>query len=36
MDKIQPLTVRNYLLRKGKCEEFEVISELGIYGIFIG
>ncbi|KAG9297131.1 hypothetical protein G9A89_019412 [Geosiphon pyriformis] len=36
MDLIKPPPMRNFLLRQGEIYEGEMISELGIYGIFIG
>ncbi|PKC74916.1 glutathione synthase [Rhizophagus irregularis] len=36
MDLIQPPLMKNIILRQGELVEGEMISELGIYGIFIG
>ncbi|CAI2185230.1 6905_t:CDS:10 [Funneliformis geosporum] len=36
MDLIQPPSMRNIILRQGELVEGEMISELGIYGVFIG
>ena len=35
MDLIQPPPLRNVMMRQGKSTEADVISELGIYGIWI-
>jgi len=36
MDKIKPPTVVGILVRAGKYIQEEVVSEIGVYGIFIG
>ncbi|CAG8607355.1 9089_t:CDS:2 [Funneliformis mosseae] len=36
MDLIQPPSMRNIILRQGELVKGEMISELGIYGVFIG
>ncbi len=36
MDLIQPPSMKNMILRQGELVKDEMVSELGIYGIFIG
>jgi glutathione synthase len=36
MDLIQPPSMKNIILRQGELIKGEMISELGIYGVFIG
>ncbi len=35
MDLIKPPPMKNVMIRKGKCIEAQVVSELGIYGIWV-
>ena len=35
MDLIKPPPLRNSMVRRGKTTDADVISELGIYGIFV-
>jgi hypothetical protein len=35
MDLIKPPPLRNTMIRQGKAIDADVISELGIYGVFV-
>ena len=35
MDLIKPPPLRNTMMRRGKATDADVISELGIYGIYV-